>query len=261
MGSSRRVRPQRAAELVASDIRNLILSGEFTDGLPKESILLDVYQVSRPTVREALRILETEGLIETRRGRQGGATVRRPTPASAAYHLGLALQSAGANVNDLANARRLLEPLCASMAAQRPDREAVAAELDALTDQGEARIGDGAAFTASLLEFHAALVNASANVTLSIVVGTIEAIWQGQERAWAEEVSAQGAYPTREDQARALESHRRITQLIARGDADGAMLAARKHLVASMGFVCAPDDADEPGSIGRRVVDASPVRV
>src|ERR1700761_8254643 len=89
---SRRVRPLRAAELVANDIRTRILIGEFIDGLPKESILLDDYEVSRPTAREALRILETEGLIETRRGRQGGAVVRRPTPASAAYHLGLTLQ-------------------------------------------------------------------------------------------------------------------------------------------------------------------------
>jgi GntR family transcriptional repressor for pyruvate dehydrogenase complex len=257
---SRRVRPQRAAELVASDIRTRILTGEYVDGLPKESVLLEEYQVSRPTVREGLRILETEGLVETRRGRQGGAVVRRPTPASAAYHLGLSLQAAGADIKDLAAARQLLEPLCASLAAQRPDCKEVAARLDALNDEGEALIGQGAAFTASLLRFHAELVEASESVTLRILVGTIETIWQGQERAWAERVSADGGYPNDEDQTQALASHRRITKLIGKGDAEGAMVAARKHLAASMTYV--DGDAERAvGGIGERVIDASPLRV
>lgn len=221
--------------------------------------MLAEYQVSRPTMREALRILETEGLIETRRGRQGGAIVHRPTPASAAYHLGLALQAAGTGVDDLAAARALLEPLTAELAAQRRDRKQLAAELDALTDEAEALIGQGAALTESLHRFHTALVDASANVTLRIVLGTIEAIWQGQERVWAERVSAEGAYPQVRDQRRALASHRRIADLIARGDTEGAKTAARKHLVTSMGYVCSPGTR-APVTDNGRVVDASPLR-
>jgi len=55
--AKRQIRPQRAAELVAADIRGRILSGELDEGLPTEMVLLDEFSVSRPTLREALRIL------------------------------------------------------------------------------------------------------------------------------------------------------------------------------------------------------------
>jgi GntR family transcriptional repressor for pyruvate dehydrogenase complex len=263
---SKRIRPQRAAEIVASDIRGRILTGELDGGLPTETILLDEFDVSRPTLREALRILETEGLIQTRRGKQGGAAVRRPTASSAAYHLGLALQAARVNIADLGNARRLLEPLCASLAAQRSDRAAVAAHLDTLTDQAEALVGNGPEFTACALEFHAALVEASANQTLMILVGTIETVWQGQERAWAEEVSAHGTYPDEQGQRHVLQSHRRIARLIAKGDAAGATRTSQNHLSASMSYVCDvgdgnANDAKIVADVASRMVDATPLRV
>src|SRR5438309_4148057 len=97
----RQIRPQRAAELVAADIRGRILSGELDEGLPTEMVLLEEFSVSRPTLREALRILETEGLVRTRRGKQGGAVVSRPTVDTAAYHLGLVLQSGSVDLRDI----------------------------------------------------------------------------------------------------------------------------------------------------------------
>jgi GntR family transcriptional repressor for pyruvate dehydrogenase complex len=254
----RRIRPQRAAEMVASDIRARILTGELAEGLPTEAVLLEEFEVSRPTLREALRILETEGLIQTRRGKYGGAVVRRPTAASAAYHLGLALQAAGTNIGDLGNARHMLEPLCAQLAAQRADREEVAARLDALTDRSQELVGNGPEFTTSSLEFHAALVEASANETLKILVGTIETVWQGQEQAWAAEVSAEGSYPGVEGQRNAIKAHRRIARRIANGDVEGAARASRNHLAASMSFVC--DVTDPSDRVARRVVDATPLR-
>jgi DNA-binding FadR family transcriptional regulator len=61
------------------------------------------------------------------------------------------------------------------------------------------------------------------------------------------------------DQQRALASHRLIADLIRRGDSDGAMTASRKHLVASMGYVCSPGK-HPPAADNGRVVDASPLR-
>ena len=86
------------AELVASQLRRRIIGGDLGDGdeLPREAELLDEFGVSRPSLREALRILETEGLIRIRRGKVGGAIVQRPTAESTAYHVGLTLQSRGA---------------------------------------------------------------------------------------------------------------------------------------------------------------------
>jgi len=257
----RQIRPQRAAELVAADIRARILHGELDEGLPTEVILLEEFSVSRPTLREALRILETEGLVRTRRGKQGGAVVSRPTVDSAAYQLGLVLQSVKVDLRDLADARHLLEPLCVSLAAQRPDREKVAAELEALVDESQELIGDGAAFTASLLRFHEALVKACKNETLQVLVGTVESVWDSQERAWAQEASERGDYPDKEGQRHALESHRRIARRIGKGDATGASRAARNHLAASMSYVCGSSigDGEEPAEFGR-VVDAALLR-
>ena len=260
----RQIRPQRAAELVAADIRARILSGELDEGLPTEIILLEEFSVSRPTLREALRILETEGLVRTRRGKQGGAVVSRPTVDTAAYHLGLVLQSVSVDLRDLATARHLLEPLCVSLAAQRPDCAQVGAELEELIDQSEELMGDGAAFTASLLRFHEHLVKSCPSQTLQILVGTVERVWEGQERAWAQEASERGDYPDEEGQRHALESHRRIARRIADGDPESASRAARNHLAASMSYVCgaigADPASDEATAEFSRVVDAALLR-
>jgi GntR family transcriptional regulator, transcriptional repressor for pyruvate dehydrogenase complex len=261
----RSIRPQRAAELVAADIRARILVGELDEGLPTEQLLLEEFSVSRPTLREALRILETEGLIRTRRGKQGGAVVSRPTVDTAAYHLGLVLQGVGVNLDDLAAARHMLEPLCVSLAARRPDREQVAGRLGELNDESEDLIEDGAAFTSSLLRFHEQLINDCGNSTLQILVGTVERVWQSQEEAWAVAASERGDYPDEEERRHAIASHRRIAERIGDGDVDGAARAARNHLAASMRFVCGPfaDSGGENGSAApelSRVVDANFLR-
>lgn len=258
----RQIRPQRAAELVAADIRARILSGELDEGLPTEIILLEEFSVSRPTLREALRILETEGLVRTRRGKQGGAVVSRPTVDTAAYHLGLVLQSGNVDLRDLGGARHMLEPLCVSLAAQRSDRQQVAAELEELNDKSEELLGDGEAFTTSLLRFHEQLVQACQNQTLQILVGTVERVWESQERAWAQEASESGDYPDEEGQRHALESHRRIARRIGDGDGEAASRAARNHLAASMSYVCGgfnDDDAEPEGF--QRVIDAALLRI
>jgi len=256
--SRREIRPQRAAELVASDIRTRILAGELDEGLPTETVLLEEFSVSRPTLREALRILETEGLVRTRRGKQGGAEVRRPTVDTAAYHLGLVLQGTGIELTDLATARHLLEPLCVLLAAQRDDHEAIATELESLIDESERDAEDGAAFTASLLEFHQGLVAACDNDTLKVLVGTVERVWQSQERAWAEEASKAGSYPDEKARRHAIDSHRRIARRIAKGDASGASRAAQAHLEASMSYVCGTGDDTAAAS---PVIDSALLRL
>src|SRR4051794_13103182 len=89
------LRQPRLAEMVAAVLRDRIVSGELEDGamLPKQEDLLAEFRISPPPMREALRILETEGLITVRRGNTGGAIVHRPQPGKAAYMMGLVLQS------------------------------------------------------------------------------------------------------------------------------------------------------------------------
>ena len=87
------MRVPKVAELVANDLRRKIIRGQLPlgDTLPNEPALLDVYKVSRPTLREALRILESEGLVTIKRGAQGGQ-VHVPDMAVAARHVALQMQ-------------------------------------------------------------------------------------------------------------------------------------------------------------------------
>jgi len=75
-----KIRIPKMAELVAKNIRNRILEGDLKEGdsLPPEGKLLDAFNISRPTLREAFRILETEKLISVSRGSRSGATVHTP---------------------------------------------------------------------------------------------------------------------------------------------------------------------------------------
>ena len=91
----RRLSAPRIAEIVADELRRQIIDGELADGdlLPRQEVLVEQFNVSLVSLREALRILETEGLVSVRRGNRGGAIVHAPAKTSAAYMLGLLLQS------------------------------------------------------------------------------------------------------------------------------------------------------------------------
>src|SRR3954451_19595563 len=119
-----RHRKARAADRVAGSLRDRILAGEFAAGelLSKQEELLRDTGVSMPSLREALRILETEGLITVQRGNVGGAVVHVPGPADAAYTLALILQSQSTSLDDVSAALRMVEPMCVSACATRPDR-------------------------------------------------------------------------------------------------------------------------------------------
>src|SRR3954470_12553997 len=129
------------AEMVADVIRARIVAGTLPDGsmLPKQDQLISEFQVSRPSFREALRILESEGLLSVRRGNVGGAQVHAPTPDNAARTLGLVLQARNVALDDLAAALSVIEPACAAHCARRTDRHAtVVPQLRDLNLKGRA---------------------------------------------------------------------------------------------------------------------------
>jgi GntR family transcriptional repressor for pyruvate dehydrogenase complex len=235
-----RVPQHRIAETVASELRARILAGDGDDRLPTQDQLVSEFGVSYPSIREAIRILETEGLVTVRRGNVGGAEVHRPDEASAAYHLGLALQARRVTLGDLAAGLRMLEPQCAAECAGRADRAAeVVPALNANIEASAGLTGDGVAFTRVAREFHDLLVAGTPNATVRHVVGTLVALWSGQEQTWAEAMTQRGEYPSPREAARAVETHRRIAELIAAGDADEAERVARAHLGATQKVVLA----------------------
>jgi GntR family transcriptional repressor for pyruvate dehydrogenase complex len=218
----------KVAELVAAHLRAQIVNGELADGdeLPRESVLLQEFGVSRPSLREALRVLETEGLVQIRRGNIGGGVVRRPTAASAAYHLSLTLRTNDVTHRDLGTARLAIEPVCAALAAGLPERRAIADELSTLVDESE-RCTTIEAFTASAHDFHQRLTELCGNTTMMVLAGTLESVWSAQEtRAIGLEPDPKAHVERR----RSIASHRRIVAAIASGGGDRASQEMRKHL-------------------------------
>jgi GntR family transcriptional repressor for pyruvate dehydrogenase complex len=235
----RRLNTQSVAEAVASQLRARILDGDLIDGseLPTEAVLLEQIPVSRPSLREAFRILETEGLLNVRRGKRGGTVITHPTSDTAAYHVGLLLHDRKTTLEDLAAARNLLEPLSAEHAARRRDHVSVGRQLATLITTAEEHVEDGLAFTQMAADFHQELVRAAGNDTLQLLVGILESIWNMQELTWAQSAVSEGDYPSVGLRREVLKAHLRISQAIEAGEPDEAARLTRGHLKAASPFV------------------------
>lgn len=236
-----RLNTTSVSEAVASQLRARILDGDLVDGseLPPEAVLLEQVPVSRPSLREAFRILETEGLVTVRRGKRGGTVITHPTPDTAAYHVGLLLHARHTSLDDLAAARDLVEPMAAEAAARRQDHREVGRSLEALTAEAEEHIDDELAFTRLSTDFHHRMVLASGNETLQILLGILESIWNTQELTWAESAVHEGEYPSMTLRREVIRAHTRIATAIEEGDADEALRLTRAHLKATSQFVSA----------------------
>lgn len=231
-------RQPRLAEMVANVLRKRILSGELADGslLAKQEELIDQFSVSKPSIREALRILETEGLITVQRGNVGGAVVHVPRTSSAAYMLGLVLQSKRVNLRDVGAAIKHIEPVCAALCAERDDRDKVVvprlravhkAALDCAPD-------NALQLTVLTRQFHEELVALCGNQTMIQLVGALETLWSSHEQEWAQRKKEEGEFPDPAVRKNSLKVHERLIALIEAGDAEGVSRAARKHLEGSI---------------------------
>jgi GntR family transcriptional repressor for pyruvate dehydrogenase complex len=232
----------RVAEMIADALRRRILDGQLADGdaLPKMDHLLVEFPVSKPSIREAMRILETEGLISVRRGNVGGAVVHTPKAETAGYMLGVVLQARRTPVADLAEALLEFEPACAAKAAERPDRnDVLVPQLIALNERLQENISDGPTFTRLARRFHDAIVQGCGSTTMALVVGALETLWSDHESNWAEATSAQGEYPALAARNAVLRTHIKITQAIEDGDAARAKHLAARHLHESQRYVLA----------------------
>jgi DNA-binding FadR family transcriptional regulator len=176
----------RLAEMVASDLRESIVSGELpdTDTLPTLDRLVERFQVSPAPVREALRILENEGLISIRRGNVGGALVHRPQPESAAYMLGLVLQSQRVRASDLVLALLEFQPLSVSLCARSTKHVAISESLGEALDKADAAVPDLEQFGLWVVAFHERMVEHAGNETLKLVANALGALWAAQGLPW-----------------------------------------------------------------------------
>lgn len=249
-GAAGRIRRVSVAEELADILRARILDGGMRDGdmLPKQSDLLDEYEVGKTTLRQAIRILETEGLLTVRRGNTGGAVVRLPREEDAARTFGLVLHSRRVPLEDLALALRQLEPTCASLCAQRPDRDTeVVPRLLELHRHAETHVDDLAEFVRASRAFHEGIVRHCGNTTMQVVLGTIETLWSAQEHHWITQVPDGTDFTARKREG--LRVHAEIIERIAEGDADGAYRLASRHVA----FAQSHPLGERPGGVVRQL--------
>jgi GntR family transcriptional repressor for pyruvate dehydrogenase complex len=235
-----RISQARVGNLVADILRQRIVDGTLKDGdlLPRQDDLVAEFDVSPPSIREAMRILETERLISVRRGNVGGATVHAPKPDAAAYMLGLVLQTKRVTNEDVGNALAELEPICASVAAADPNRhQNLVPKLVLLNESLEADLADPTAFTGTARRFHDTLVKECGNETLSVVVGMLESLWTNYETSWASARNVDGSYPSLQGRKGVVRAHLALTRAIDDGDADAARRLAASHLADSLQVV------------------------
>jgi DNA-binding FadR family transcriptional regulator len=179
------------------------------DRLPHERALAEQHGIGRSAVREALRVLEIQGLVQVRHGYRGGVFVAEPggLPLLSAIDASLRLDHVG--VDELYDARRLIEPMLARMSTER-DAPALAAELRVNVEAAEARLAAGHSAIGLNVEFHAILARSSGNRVVTLIMRAIlDLVLEGRERQPPEDPSL-----TRQ----AVAGHRQIVEAVAASD-------------------------------------------
>jgi GntR family transcriptional regulator, transcriptional repressor for pyruvate dehydrogenase complex len=220
------IRVPKTHEVVAQRLRREIVTGRLAVGerLPSEEDLTATFGIARTTLREALRVLESQGLIEIRRGRGGGPTVTKPDLQPVAHGLAMALQMDGVTFADLDEARQLLEPQVAGRLA----RTRTAADLERIGSAVEnaaaaAETDDPKVFGTAVVQMHETLMECSGNATLS----TISRILHDLVTDYYREGAVRSDLASRR---RAVRSYRKLAALIESRDAAGAEDHWRRQL-------------------------------
>jgi GntR family transcriptional repressor for pyruvate dehydrogenase complex len=220
------LREPKMADRVATVLRRMIVRGEVAEGtmLPPESELMERFGVSRPTLREAFRVLESESLIEVHRGVRGGARVTRPRRETLARYAGLILEYEDVTIKDVYDARVALEtPRVVQLATDRDPK--VIAELEAIVEQ-EAGLRPGSDAVDQLTGFHVAIVKVSGNKTLQIISEMLHHIVEKANRSLQPTIGASAERAMR----RSIKTHRMVLELIKAGEADEAGELWSRHL-------------------------------
>lgn len=224
----------KASDVLATEIRERILSGEYPEGaaLPPERELVTQTRMSRTTVREALRILEVQGLVRIRAGRAGGAFVSKPGEDSVADSLELLIRGRQVKLTSVHQTREAIEPQCARFAALNRTTD----ELRTLTDANDALAASDSLeeFLQANVDWHVGVATASHNEILTgIMIALSRAIYT---------VTNNEGFVSDEVRAIAVRAHRSVTRAIKEQDADAAARRMSRHVHAYAAAALEVDD-------------------
>ena len=216
----RSVRQRRLYEDIVQKFHSLIRQGDLQHGarLPSERMLAEQFSVSRSSVREAIRSLELQGLVVSRRG--SGTFINTEAIESVVAVLASTLSTGSETLKEIFEVRHLLEPQIAAVAAIRADPDEVRRMAEILEEQQQ-QLEQGETGVDADTAFHFALASATHNSALVKVVSAVEGILQlSRDRSLQEPGRAK----------RSLASHHQILEKVRSGDAEGARKAMEYHL-------------------------------
>jgi GntR family transcriptional repressor for pyruvate dehydrogenase complex len=222
------IKATRISDTVIQQIEKMILDGALQPGerLPPERELAEQLGISRPTLREAIVILESKGLLESRR--RGGTVVRDVSEPSISDPLIALMKSRPDTVFDVLELRHALEETAAYLAAQRStayDRDNIAAKLDELNAIYADRNSDRSLEARADTEFHLCIAEASHNVALVHVMrGLMQVLKEGIE------FNLENIRKNTENHRRIQQQHTDIRDAIFAADPERARMAASDHL-------------------------------
>jgi GntR family transcriptional repressor for pyruvate dehydrogenase complex len=204
----------KLAELIAFEIVKFIMAEQLRPGdrLPLEAQMLKRYQVARPTLREAIRLLEFQGLIMLRTGPGRGPVVGDATPEHLAQTLTLYLHLLNSTYGELYDANREMQPILARRAAQNADRKRVLETMSPFVDSEQP--------PGPVLNFHVKVGDLAGNSVLQLCCQAISAVHARKvvdviPREMAQEI---------------VEEHRKIAKAIIAGKASAAARLMEQHM-------------------------------
>lgn len=225
----RPVQTQRASEAIYEQIKELIISGQFKPGdrLPSERALIDMLQRSRPTIREALRMLEREGFIRTMPG-TNGAIVQELNTDGVTQSMEAMLQTSKVTLEELSEYRAHNDVAVARWAAQRATEADIAALRETL-DKCRALLDEKnyTAFVAQDAVFHGQLALAGKNHVSYIMTQVMSRL---VEPMMLKALERQNAQDGEMMCCRIISMHRDIFDAVCAGDAELAAQAMAKHI-------------------------------
>jgi GntR family transcriptional repressor for pyruvate dehydrogenase complex len=213
------VRRKKVHAEVAKQIERLILKRlEPGDKLPSQGELAEMLQVSRGSIRDAIRDLELMGLIERRQG--AGTFIREISAESLVNPSANALKHQRKLVSELLDFRKMLEPPLAERAATHASPDEIS-EMEENLQRQEGKLSHGEAAIAEDAEFHYSIALASGNsIVLKVLDILMDLLRDTRERS----------LQVRGRPQKSLAGHRRILAAIKRQDAEAAKDAMRRHI-------------------------------